>query len=260
MGSAAERALSFGADAASYDRFRPRYPADMYDDLLDQAPKAPRVLEVGAGTGQATLDLSTRAASVVALEPDERVAQVLDGKHLPNVEVVMSSFESWDAPPDGFELIASAQAWHWVDPVLGVEKAARALVAGGILAVWWNVPSSSRSDFSIRLDSVYESLAPELLDSSVMVRAQADGRHTRPIAESPAFEPIREFKYEWSQQYTPDEYVALLATHSDHRAMPEYRRHRLLEAVQRDAARERTVEFRYATECSVARRAELDVP
>ncbi|HLV74832.1 MAG TPA: rRNA adenine N-6-methyltransferase family protein [Vulgatibacteraceae bacterium] len=46
-----------------------------------------RVLEIGAGTGQATRDLAERAASVVALEPDERLARLLQAKNLANVEV-----------------------------------------------------------------------------------------------------------------------------------------------------------------------------
>jgi SAM-dependent methyltransferase len=43
------RALSFGEDAAQYDRARPTYPAALVDDLMRGAPT--RVLDVGCGTG-----------------------------------------------------------------------------------------------------------------------------------------------------------------------------------------------------------------
>lgn len=253
MSTPPSRALSFGADAASYDAFRPPYPAELYDHLLS-GPSAQRVLEVGAGTGQATRDLASRGAHVVALEPDRRLAEILAAKALPSVQVVVSSFENWDAPEQSFDILASAQAWHWVDPAEGVERAARALKGGGLLALWWNMPSSRRSESSQRLDHVYQSLAPELLDSSVMVRAKSDGRHTRGVAASSAFETIDEVEYEWSQKYTPDAYVALLATHSDHRAMDQARRQRLLDAIYAEAAEMGSVEFRYVTECLIATR------
>lgn len=47
------RARSFGPVAASYDTFRPRYPDRLVDDVVAMLPGR-RVLEIGAGTGNAT--------------------------------------------------------------------------------------------------------------------------------------------------------------------------------------------------------------
>src|SRR6266704_1401056 len=47
------RARSFGAAGADYDKYRPRYPDQLVDDVVAVLPGR-HVLEVGAGTGIAT--------------------------------------------------------------------------------------------------------------------------------------------------------------------------------------------------------------
>ena len=50
-----ERALSFGAVASAYERYRPGYPDELVDEVLAYAGRPVRTaLEVGAGTGKAT--------------------------------------------------------------------------------------------------------------------------------------------------------------------------------------------------------------
>ncbi len=69
----------FGGDSAAYERGRRAYPARVYE-LIEQAGSWPgaRVLDVGAGTGLATLELVRRGAgSIVAVEPDARMAREL---------------------------------------------------------------------------------------------------------------------------------------------------------------------------------------
>ena len=66
----------FGDVAYLYDRRRPGYPEAMVDTVLAAAPDAPwRVVECGAGTGKATELFAARGASVVAIEPDARMAE-----------------------------------------------------------------------------------------------------------------------------------------------------------------------------------------
>jgi len=40
--------------------------------------------------------------------------------------------------PGAYDLLVSAQAWHWVDPVVAMPKAAALLRPGGTLALFWN--------------------------------------------------------------------------------------------------------------------------
>ena len=60
------RRLAFGEVAELYDEVRPSYPAELVEDVIALAPldgDAPRALEVGAGTGKATVLFAQRGLS-----------------------------------------------------------------------------------------------------------------------------------------------------------------------------------------------------
>jgi 2-polyprenyl-3-methyl-5-hydroxy-6-metoxy-1,4-benzoquinol methylase len=86
------------------------------------------VLDVGAGTGIASIQLAKAGAQVLAVEPDARMAAVARGK---GVHLEESTFEDWQ--PDGrtFDLVVFAQSFHWVEPCAALEKVSQILAAGG---------------------------------------------------------------------------------------------------------------------------------
>ena len=59
-----------------YDRVRPRYPDELFADLVTvtRTDERSSVLEVGCGTGQATRSLAALGCSVTAVEPGAEVA------------------------------------------------------------------------------------------------------------------------------------------------------------------------------------------
>jgi SAM-dependent methyltransferase len=125
----------FGEVADDYDRIRPGYPGSLVDDVLAAAGPGP-VLEVGAGTGKATVAFAARGVSLTCIEPDPRMAELLRRK-LPGVPIVVSTFEDW-TPDRAYGLLISGQAWHWVDASRGPGLAFRALAPGGLFAPFWN--------------------------------------------------------------------------------------------------------------------------
>jgi SAM-dependent methyltransferase len=113
---------SFETVADLYARVRPGYPAALFDDLAAIAGLGPAsaVLEVGCGAGQATGDLAARAGRLVALDPGEKLVEAARRRvsAAAQAEFLVARFEDYAPPPGGFDLVASAQAWHWVDPAL----------------------------------------------------------------------------------------------------------------------------------------------
>src|SRR5688500_10283875 len=115
-------ATTFDTAAELYARARPGYPRELFDDLAASAGLqvgSARVLEVGAGTGQATRGLLERGWSVVALEPGPELAaaarRALAGRG--PADVVESTLEEWEASgPGTFDLVFAATSWHWLDP------------------------------------------------------------------------------------------------------------------------------------------------
>src|ERR1700742_1269450 len=95
-----ERRLVFGEVAELYDRHRPTYPAELVDDLVALAglDGSRPVLEVGAGTGKATVLFASRGIPVIAVEPSAEMAAVAarNAGAAGTVEIEQSDFEAWD--------------------------------------------------------------------------------------------------------------------------------------------------------------------
>lgn len=209
------RAESFGDDAEQYDRTRPSYPAELLDELVGSDVR--RVLDVGCGTGIAARLFTARGCSVVGVEPDARMAAVA-WRH--GIDVVVSSFEGWDPPAEPFDLVISAQAWHWVDPAIGPAKAAAVLRPGGRLAAFWN-SYAHLPEVRAAFDGAYRRHASDLVAGSIITGTFSwnDEVYVTPLQASGRFEGIEQRRYPWSRFYTRDEWLDQLPTHSDHRTM-----------------------------------------
>src|SRR4051794_32615178 len=106
----------FNTHAAVYERARPPYPAGLWARLTELGLLGPgtRVLELGAGTGQATGPMLTRGASVTAIEPGVDLAARLR-RNWPAATVQLATAESATLPPSAFDLAVAATAVHWFD-------------------------------------------------------------------------------------------------------------------------------------------------
>jgi SAM-dependent methyltransferase len=162
-----EQRLVFGEVAELYDRVRAGYPDAAVDDVIGFAgADGPllRALEVGAGTGKATVSFAARGLEILALEPSAEMAAVArrNCRPFPRVRVESVTFEDWPAAAGRFGLVFSAQAWHWVRPEVRYGKAAEALRAGGTLALLWNRVRWQGEPLRDDLEDLYRRLAPDL--------------------------------------------------------------------------------------------------
>lgn len=99
------RKRSFDASARLYHKFRPGYPEALFEDLvqLSGIPAGGRILEIGPGTGQATLPLARRGFSVLGLELGASMARLCRRNlaAFPNVRILNTAFEDWK--PEGHD-------------------------------------------------------------------------------------------------------------------------------------------------------------
>jgi ubiquinone/menaquinone biosynthesis C-methylase UbiE len=158
----------FDEVAAEYDRARPTYPDELIDRACDLAGvrSGDPVLEIGCGSGQLTRSLLARGLHVTALEPGARLLS-LARQNVANeaaVEFVGARFEDAQLSRQSFGAVFSASAFHWIDPAVSWEKAARLLVPGGSLALIQYCglqEERSRADQAALLSTLAR-IAPEL--------------------------------------------------------------------------------------------------
>ena len=135
-----QRSLSFGSQAAAYERGRPSYPPAAVDWLLSPANGVAvhDVLDLGAGTGKLTSRLVERGLNVVAVDPITELLDVLRTT-LPDTPALLGTAEHIPLPDNSLDAVLVAQAWHWFDPDRAVAEVVRVLRPGGRLGLLWNV-------------------------------------------------------------------------------------------------------------------------
>jgi SAM-dependent methyltransferase len=222
------RAESFGQDAAGYDRFRPSYPAALVDFLVTDRPID--TLDVGCGTGIAAQLFVDRGCRVLGIEPDERMAAVARAR---GIDVEIARFEAWDANERQFDLVTSGQAWHWVDPVLGVQRIADVLRPGGRFGCFWNW-ATLEPDLRSSIVGEYERRAISRDAYYVAYGLNNTGlaeQRTTSFVEHGAFDDVEMRMFPWVIEYTRDAWLEQLRTQSGHRLLPEKSREDVLAAV-----------------------------
>ncbi len=253
-------AESFGVDAVRYDRTRPRYPDALVERIVAVSPGLD-VLDVGCGTGIVARQFQAAGCTVLGVEPDARMAEFARRS---GVEVEVATFEAWAAAGRVFDAVVAGTAWHWVDPVAGPAKAAQVLRPGGRLAVFghaFQLPPDVAEAFT----AVYQWVVPDsgfnrqtmknALDRyQQMYIKLGDG-----IREAGGFSDPEQWRFDWEQSYTRDEWLDQMPTTGGLTQLPPDKLVEVLEAV--GAAIDAiggSFTMSYATVAATATRTEAD--
>ena len=230
--------LSFNGDAAGYDRFRPTYADELFADVIrfSGLDENKRALEIGIGTGQATLPFLRTGCSVVAVEIGDKLARFSREKfaEFRNLEVINRDFESVRLDQGSFDLVYSASAFHWIPRETGLPKVHGLLKSGGAFAWFSNRPVPAQEDACMReaLQEVYgrygrffAASAPAAADPRTRQRqAEAKRSERAETLRQYGFVDVTGKFYYGTRTFGAEDYVALLGTYSDHKAMPEENR------------------------------------
>jgi ubiquinone/menaquinone biosynthesis C-methylase UbiE len=185
----------FSRVASQYAEFRPRYPQALFDYLADVAPSRTLVWDCACGSGQATLDLAQRFASVMAT--DASAQQIEAAPVHPRITWSVARAESSGLPPDSVDLITVAQAAHWFDLDAFYAEARRVLRPKGVLALW---------TYGVHIfhDAAIDALAHELYEKTVGPywpperKHCEDGYRSLPFAFPEIVPPAFEMKERWT--------------------------------------------------------------
>lgn len=232
------RAKSFESGAEAYDEFRPGYPEELFDELVVYAADRPesRVLDIGAGTGKATIPLARRGLRVTAVEPAETMARLLRARAAESgvggrVHVRVATFEDLGAADGPFGLIVAAQSFHWTDPGSRWGRMLELLAPSGAAALfgnsWYLDPAAHDPDLVRR---AYEEFAPALIPD--LPTDERDPWPGNEIEATVGLTDLQERCYDWSRELPTPAYLALLSTTSQYAVAPERVRAGLLEELR----------------------------
>ena len=229
---------TFDEDADAYDRSRPVAPDSVFDDLVSCAGLRPgaAVVEIGAGTGQATRPLAERGLRITALELGPGLAARARHNLAPfaAVDVVTTSFEAWDPGSARYRAVVACNSFHWIDGNVRFSKPAAVLEPGGHLVVldtplvvpdgadrfWWDVQDDYAAAGDERLDPATQH-PDRVTDIGPAVRAA--GLFEEPVTRRRLF----------AVTFTADDYATNVSTRSGTKDLPLPVRTELIERIRR---------------------------
>ncbi len=124
----------FSAMAERYAKYRPVYPAALFDWLAECAPACDRAWDCGTGSGQAALPLAERFTEVIATDPS--AAQLSTAIAKPNIHYAVMTGEASALCSQSFSVVTVAQALHWFKLDQFYHEVRRVVRPGGVVAVW----------------------------------------------------------------------------------------------------------------------------
>ncbi len=218
--------LTFNEDVLNYEKMRPTYIKELYDDVIQFSSLGihKNALEIGIGTGQATLPFLLSGCKVTAVELGKDLAAFSKEKFskYSNFDIINDDFENVDLENCSFDLIYSATAFHWIPQETGYRKSFQLLKSGGTLALFWNHPSRPEDDLHIAMQKIYDEYMPATHPTSKVHK----------FSEDKCLEIVNTIKqygyidvnyklYYQTRILDANNYIALLSTYSDHRALPK---------------------------------------
>ena len=179
-----------------------------------------RLLEIGAGTGKATIQFAKKGYRIHAVEIGEDMAEILRDKcsDYSNVTIDVASFEDWIYTEDQkYDIIYSAQAFHWISKDIKYQKCYKLLKDRGYLVLFWYNPSGHKFPITIDIDNlvnrvVQKYTAKHFINKERPERLAHTGvsnnneRKTE-LEESGLFHIIRELNYSYKIKNDPSQYL-----------------------------------------------------
>jgi Dimethyladenosine transferase (rRNA methylation) len=149
--------------SAIYDEIRPSYPERLIEDVIYKTNIKPgdRLLEIGPGTGKATVQFAEKGFLIHGVELGRDMAEIFEVKCAcyPNVTLDVAAFEEWNCPKSQeYDMIYCAQAFHWLDPNVKYKKCFEILKDGGFLVLIWYNPCDVKTSLAIEMDRKIEDI------------------------------------------------------------------------------------------------------
>src|ERR1700755_911146 len=187
----------FSSQSKEYASFRPTYPKDLYDFILNHIKEKSIAWDCGCGNGQVAHDLSTHFEKVFATDLSaKQIENTVPGK---NIIYSVSCAEQTSFADSIFDLITVGQAIHWFYFEKFYGEVKRVGKPDALLAVWGYSLLSINPEIDKIIQHFYTQVIGPYWDKE---RKLVDEQYkTIPFPFEEIKTPPFEFSFEWSLEY-----------------------------------------------------------
>jgi SAM-dependent methyltransferase len=193
----------FSDRAKNYAKYRPSYPYEAIDCILDGLGEASPLVaaDIGAGTGISSRLLADRGVSVIALEPNEAMRQAAETH--PLVKFSDRCAENTELPSNSLDLITCFQSFHWFNPEPTLKEFDRILRPVGKIALIWNDRDVDGDD---RFTRQHDLIITKASNNSP-IHSRLDGNSNSLI--NSLFPLVKHHIFPYRQAFTKDSLIGL---------------------------------------------------
>jgi ubiquinone/menaquinone biosynthesis C-methylase UbiE len=156
----------WAAVAQEYANFRSGYSNELYDTIAQFGlRRGATILDVGCGSGLASEPFAVNGFPVTGVDASDAMLAAAS-QRLPNATFVKAQAEKLPFPNERFDVVISAQTFHWLDRAAALAEAYRVMRPGGIIAIWWKHLMSTDPVKELR-DSVARELGKDPVQSGL---------------------------------------------------------------------------------------------
>ncbi|MDF5707161.1 MAG: class I SAM-dependent methyltransferase [Nostoc sp. S4] len=182
----------FSDRAENYVKYRPSYPADAINIILEGLDRNSQIVaaDIGAGTGISSRLLAERGVNVIAIEPNVEMREAAQTH--PLVEFSDGTAEFTKLAEQSVDLVTCFQAFHWFNPEPALSEFHRILKPSGRLAVVWN-NRDKEDDLTVEYSRIVR-------EASKNHPAESRMQSVEPLVATHNFLNIREYTFTYRQQ------------------------------------------------------------
>ncbi|WP_029036195.1 class I SAM-dependent methyltransferase [Salinimicrobium xinjiangense] len=146
----------FSSHSVDYSRYRPTYPAELFNFLQRLCESHERAWDCGTGNGQVAGELASIFEQVCAT--DISIKQLSQAVQKPNIKYTRQRAESTSFPDDHFNLVTIGQAAHWFDLDAFYSEVKRVLKKDAVIAIFGYALFRSNTETNEVIDHFYNKI------------------------------------------------------------------------------------------------------
>lgn len=226
---------TFDNATSDYDKSRPTYIKEIYEDIFHYKPinSDSYVLEIGLGTGKASRPILDTQCHFIGIEPGEQLSDLARKRYqaYANFSLFNQTLQEFVGYDKSFDLIYAATAFHWIPEEYGYNRVFNLLKHGGAFArfAYHAGVDKGREAMTEEIQEIYSKYLQ--LKERPKEYGMEDAKKIAEIACQYGFSDTTYRLYSVTKDFTADEYMALLRTYPNHMKVGELDRKMLFEGI-----------------------------